>query len=193
MLLPDPDDGLLYVGCDESGRGSLISSVVAACVVWKSGEYDHLINDSKKMSPKLRKEIAEYIKENAIDYSIAFVDHNRIDEINILNATFEAMHKCLDNLNVNFDHIIVDGNKFNQYNDIPHTCIVQGDGTYISIAAASILAKVARDEYIMKIAKEYPEYGWETNMGYGTKEHINALEKHGPTPYHRKTFIKNII
>lgn len=192
MLESDPNDGQLYVGCDEAGRGSLISSVVAACVVWKPGEYDHLINDSKKLTSKMRKEMAAYIKDNAIDYAIAFVDEQRIDEVNILNASMEAMHKCLDQLTVNIDHILVDGNKFVQYKDKNHTCVVQGDGKYLSIAAASILAKVARDEYIGKLSQEYQEYGWDTNMGYGTKKHIMAIEKHGPTPYHRKTFIKNI-
>jgi ribonuclease HII len=166
MLLPNPDDNLLYASIDEAGRGSLVGCVVSACVIWQSTEYDH---------------------------SITFIDQQKIDEINILNATLESMHRSLDKLNVNIDHILVDGNKFNKYKEIPHTCIIQGDAKYISIAAASILAKVARDEYMVKLANEYPEYGWSTNMGYGTHDHIESLKKLGPTPYHRKTFIKNFI
>jgi ribonuclease HII len=193
MLLPNPDDNLLYASIDEAGRGSLVGCVVSACVIWQPTEYDHLINDSKKITPKLRRELSDYIKANAIDYSITFIDQQKIDEINILNATLESMHRSLDKLNVNIDHILVDGNKFNPYKEIPHTCIIQGDAKYISIAAASILAKVARDEYMIKLANEYPEYGWSTNMGYGTHDHIESLKKLGPTPYHRKTFIKNFI
>jgi ribonuclease HII len=182
----------LVASLDEVGRGSLAGPVVAACVVWKPGEFDHLIRDSKKLSAKRRLELVDYIKDNAIDYSIAFIDAARIDEVNILNATFEAMHQCLDQLNMEVDHIMVDGNSFRPYNDVPHTCIIGGDDKEVSIGAASILAKVARDEYMADHAKIFPEYGWEYNSGYGTKKHISALKEHGPTIMHRKSFLQKI-
>lgn len=192
MLLQNPDSDKLYASLDETGYGSLIGPVVVACVVWQPGEFDHLINDSKKLSPVLRKRLSEYIKENAIDHSITFIDQTKIDEVNILNANMMAMHECLDKLTLGYDHILVDGNRFRPYHDKPYTCVVKGDATYVSIAAASILAKVARDEYITKIAQEYPQYLWDQNMGYGTKQHIEAIQENGPTPYHRKSFLKNI-
>lgn len=192
MLSQNPDDSLLYASLDETGFGSLIGPVVVGCVVWQEGEYDHLINDSKKLSPVMRKKLSEYIKDNAIDYSITFIDQAKIDEVNILNANMAAMHECLDKLSVDFNHILVDGNRFRQYRQKPHTCVVKGDATYVSIAAASILAKVARDEYINTIAQDYPQYCWDQNMGYGTKQHINAILEHGPTPFHRQSFLKNI-
>lgn len=193
MLEQNPDDNILYASLDEVGRGPLAGPVVSACVIWKPGEDDHMINDSKKLSAKNRKLLDEYIKENAIDYSITFVDPKRIDEINILNATMEAMHLCLDKLNVDFDHILVDGDKFKKYNNKNHTCVIKGDATYVSIAAASIIAKVARDEYMNKISGEYPEYKWNSNVGYGSKEHIEVIRKKGATPYHRMSFLKNIL
>lgn len=187
MLLQNPDDGI-YVSIDECGRGSLASSVVVACVAWKEGDEDYLIKDSKKLTPNMRNILSDYIKDNAIDYSISFISNKRIDEVNILNATFEGMHECLDKLTIDYDHILIDGDKFKPYKYKPHTCIVRGDDTYTSIAAASILAKVARDEHMKEIAFEYPGYGWYTNMGYGTKEHIEAIKRLGITPYHRRTF-----
>jgi ribonuclease HII len=177
---------------DEVGRGSLAGPVVAACVVWKPGEYDYLIKDSKQLSAKKRSELVDYIKYNAIDYSVSFVDAPRIDEVNILNATFEAMHQCLDKLHMDVDGILVDGNCFRAYKDIPHTCIIGGDAKDVSIGAASILAKVSRDEYMMDASKIFPEYDWESNKGYGTKKHIAALEKHGPSILHRKSFLQKI-
>lgn len=193
MLSQNPDDSLLYASLDETGFGSLIGPVVVGCVVWQEGEYDHLINDSKKLSPVMRKKLSEYIKDNAIDYSITFIDQVKIDEINILNANMAAMHECLDKLSVDFNHILVDGNKFREYHEKPHTCIIKGDSKYVSIAAASIIAKVARDEYINTIAQEYPQYYWDQNMGYGTKQHIDAILENGATPYHRQSFLKNIL
>lgn len=183
---------MLVASLDEVGRGSLAGPVVAACVVWKSGEYDHLIRDSKKLSAKKRLELVDYIKYNAIDYSIAFIDAARIDEVNILNATYEAMHQCIDKLSMEVDHIIVDGNSFRPYQDVPHTCIIKGDAKEVSIGAASILAKVTRDEFMAEHATIFPEYGWDVNSGYGTKKHIIALQEHGPTIMHRKSFLQKI-
>ena len=191
MLSQNPNDNMLYASLDECGYGALMGPVVAACVVWKSGDLDHMINDSKQLSPIMRWTLSEYIKENAIDYSITFIDNNEIDKINILNANMKAMHECLDKLNTSIDSILVDGNRFKKYKDIPHTCVVKGDATYVSIAAASILAKVARDEYVKKLDEVHPEYHWKNNMGYGTKQHIDAINKYGKTPYHRSTFLKN--
>lgn len=189
MLMQNPEDGV-YASLDECGRGSLVSSVVVACVLWKEGENDHIIKDSKKLSPTMRLFLNDYIKDNAIDYSISFINHERIDEVNILNATMEGMHQCLDNIVVDYDHILVDGNIFKPYKYKPHTCIIKGDDTYTSIAAASIIAKVARDEHMKELAFEYPGYGWKTNMGYGTKQHMDAIKRIGLTPYHRKSFCK---
>lgn len=193
MLLQNPNEDKLYASLDEAGRGSFAGAVVAACVIWKPGPRDHLINDSKKLSSKMREELAEYIKENAIDYSIQFIDPKEIDRMNILNATMQAMHKCLDQLTVNIDHILVDGNFFKKYKDITYDCIIAGDAKYVSIAAASILAKEARDNYMKQMAFVYPKYHWEKNMGYGTKEHRDALLAHGYCPLHRLSFIKNWI
>lgn len=190
MLSQNPNDNMLYASLDECGYGSLMGPVVAACVVWKPGEMDHMIKDSKQLSPIMRWTLYEYIKENSIDYSISFIDNNEIDKINILNANMNAMHECLDKLNTSIDSILVDGSRFKKYKDIPHTCVVKGDATYVSIAAASILAKVARDEYIKTLDNIHPEYNWKNNMGYGTKQHIDAINKYGTTPYHRLTFLK---
>jgi ribonuclease HII len=193
MLCQNPNENILYASLDEVGRGSLAGSVVAACVIWKPGPKDDMINDSKKLSKKKRQELAEYIMENAIDYSICFVDNERIDRVNILNSTMEAMHSCLDTLKVDFDEVLVDGNYFRKYKDKKHTCIVEGDAKYVSIAAASILAKEARDEYMKDLSLQYPVYKWDKNAGYGTREHILAIIEHGATPYHRKTFLKSYI
>lgn len=196
MLKNNPSTDHIYVGIDEVGRGCLSGPVVAAAVIWNPDLIDSRlenIRDSKKINKQNRELLSDFIKENAIDYSIAFIDNKIIDEINILNATFMAMHKALDELTVDFDHILVDGNRFNKYKDKDHTCFVKGDNTYLSIAAASIIAKVARDEYMTKLSSEYPDYKWDKNMGYGTKDHINAIKTHGLTSYHRTTFVKNII
>ena len=191
MLLQNPNDNLLYASLDECGYGALMGPVVTACVVWKPGDLDHMINDSKQLSPIMRWTLSEYIKENAIDYSITFIDNTVIDSINVLNANMKAMHKCLDKLNICIDSILVDGHRFKQYKNIPHTCVVKGDATYVSIAAASILAKVARDEYIKTLHEKHPQYNWDQNMGYGTKQHIYAINKHGPSTLHRLTFLRN--
>lgn len=186
-------EGALEVGVDEVGRGCLAGPVVAAAVVWpieKAGILDHKIRDSKKVPAVQRKILAAYIKDNALDWSVSFVDNCVIDDVNILNATYMAMHSALDGMAVPFDHILVDGNRFKVYKDIPHTCVVKGDATYISIAAASILAKEARDKYMVGLAKEekYKGYGWEKNVGYGTPDHLEAMKALGLSDMHRVSF-----
>jgi len=191
-LLRFQEQGAMECGLDECGRGSLAGPVVAAAVVWteEEGELDHHIRDSKKLNSRQREEMAAYIKDQAIDWSIQFIDHETIDNINILQATMKAMHKCLDEIRVPFESILVDGDKFQSYNGIPHTCVVKGDDTYMSIAAASILAKTARDAYMQEMHKKYSVYKWNSNVGYGTLEHMKAIETHGLSPLHRKTFCK---
>jgi ribonuclease HII len=186
-------EGTIECGIDECGRGAYAGPVVAAAVIWPAepvSYYDKYIRDSKKLSFKKRKEVAEYIRSNAIDYSVQFIDNNEIDKVNILQATFNAMHKCLDALSFPFEHILVDGDKFRIYQNIPHNCVIKGDDKYINIAAASIIAKVARDEYMIQLSKKtaYENYGWDTNMGYGTAEHRNAISVHGLTDMHRTSF-----
>jgi ribonuclease HII len=194
MLQKNPQNDKLYASIDEVGRGAIAGPVVAACVIWPpdTEEYDYMIKDSKKCTPTQRKFLDSYIKTRAIDYSISFISNERIDEINILNATMEAMHECLNNLKVKVDHILVDGNYFKKYENIPYTCCIKGDSTYISIAAASIIAKEARDNYMSEIAKDFPKYKWENNKGYGSSDHMSTVIKYGTTPLHRITFLKNI-
>lgn len=188
-------DGRLEAGVDECGRGCLAGPVVAAAVVWPNdyGEFDHMIKDSKKLSHQQRANLIGYIKDRALDWSIAFVDAKEVDRINILRATFKAMHGALDQLTVPFECVLVDGNRFDGYRDISHECIEKGDNTYISIAAASILAKEARDKYMRTQAEKYDvSYGWKKNVGYGTAEHIAAIGKLGLTDMHRVTFCKSV-
>lgn len=177
-------------GIDECGRGSVAGPVVAAAVIWPHDGVDgeDRIRDSKKLTAKKREELAEFIKMNAIEWSISYVDNQRIDDINILCATHEAMHSCVHQLEYPIDCILVDGNSFPSYPGIPHACIIKGDDTYISIAAASIIAKVAHDEHMVQLHTEFPVYEWISNMGYGTKAHIKAIQTHGVSPYHRVTF-----
>ncbi len=183
----------IEVGIDEAGRGCYAGPVVAAAVIWSNevvGELDGYIKDSKKLSATKRYQLAEYIRENAVDWSVTFVNNHVIDQKNILNATYQAMHESLDKLIVPFDHIIVDGNRFKKYKNIDHTCIIKGDDKYISIAAASILAKESRDEYMKQLANydEYKIYKWHKNFGYGTQEHRDAITIFGLTDMHRKSF-----
>lgn len=184
----------LECGVDEVGRGALCGPVVAAAVVWHPeyqetwADFIHDIKDSKLLSPIRRKQLAELIKQHALDWSVSFIDNNVIDEKNILQATYDAMHHAIQQLQVPLDHILVDGNRFRPFPNIPHTCVVKGDNAYVSIAAASILAKVARDELMLELAKEYPVYGWDKNMGYGTKAHMEAIANHQPCEYHRMSF-----
>ena len=178
----------LECGCDEAGRGCLAGPVTAAAVIFKKDFFDELINDSKILNSTKRTHLKELIKENALTYNIAFLDAEKIDEINILNASILAMHHAIDKLTQQPEFIIIDGNRFKPYQDIPYECVVKGDSKYLSIAAASILAKTARDEYMEKIHEEFPMYNWKKNKGYPTKEHREAIRKYGITPYHRKTF-----
>jgi ribonuclease HII len=191
MLGNNPNNESIFVGIDCVGEGSLCGPVVAAVVIWNPNLEDEnlqFIRDSKKLSKKKRELLADFIKENAIDYSITFIDNETIDKYNILNATHMAMHKALSILEVDFDHILVDGNRFPKYKNKDHTCVIHGDNIYLIIAAASILAKTARDEYMSNLSKMYTKYNWNTNMGYGTKKHIEAIKLHGLTKYHRISF-----
>lgn len=176
------------IGCDEAGRGCLSGPVIAAAVILGDKFENNIINDSKQLSEKKRNLLRSFIEKNALYWAIGVVSPKEIDEINILNASFLAMHRAIDQLDCPKDLIIVDGNRFNAYHDIPHECIVKGDSKYMNIAAASILAKTYRDEYMVKIDKEFPEYNWKKNKGYPTKEHRTAIKEYGATIYHRKTF-----
>jgi len=178
----------IVAGCDEAGRGCLAGPVFAASVVLAKDFYHPDLDDSKKMTAQTRKLLRKYIEEHAIYWSVAKVSPKEIDKINILNASFKAMHKSLSKLNVVPDHILVDGNRFNAYKAIQHSCIIKGDGKYLSIAAASVLAKEYRDDYMKKRAKKFPVYLWENNKGYPTEHHRSAIMEHGITEYHRKSF-----
>jgi ribonuclease HII len=182
--------GRREAGCDEAGRGCLAGPVYAAAVILSETFFHPQLNDSKQVSEPLRKTLRRYIEENAISYAVAFADNKEIDKINILNASILAMHRALDALSVEPEYILIDGNRFLPYKNIPHKCIVRGDSTYAAIAAASILAKTNRDEYMTKIAEEYPAYSWHENKGYPTKRHRQTIAKLGITPYHRKSFVK---
>lgn len=182
------DQLLPEAGCDEAGRGCLAGPVVAAAVILPDDFEHELLDDSKKLTEKQRDTLRVYIEQNALSYAVGFVSHQEIDEINILQASFLAMHRALDGLKTRPKHIIVDGNRFNKYQKIQHTCIVKGDSKFAAIAAASILAKTYRDEFMVKAAKKYPEYGWLTNKGYPTKAHREAIRQLGTTPIHRMTF-----
>jgi ribonuclease HII len=187
-LLNSWSNQYIEAGCDEVGRGCLCGPVVAAAVIIDHQFNHNLINDSKQLNFKTRIELDSYIKENVLDYSIAELSPEFIDEHNILNASIHAMHNALDQLKLKPELILVDGNKFHPYNYIPHQCIIKGDTKFLSIAAASILAKNYRDLLMIELHEEFPEYGWNKNMGYATKQHREALKKFGPTKYHRKSF-----
>lgn len=189
MLLPyfqSPD--ILECGCDEAGRGCLCGAVVAAAVILPKDFNNQLINDSKQLTEKKRKELRKIIEKEALAYAVSFVDNNEIDEINILKASFLAMTRATKQLKIIPELLLIDGNRFQTELNIPYKCIVKGDAKYQSIAAASILAKTYRDEYMETLAKEYPDYNWQKNKGYPTKEHREAIKQHGITPHHRKTF-----
>jgi ribonuclease HII len=175
-------------GCDEVGRGCLAGPVVAAAVILpKAFEHEYL-TDSKKLNQTKRKQLVKEIKKAAIAWEIGICDHEEIDTINILNASFLAMHKALDKLSVKPDFILVDGNKFKPYPEVEHACIIKGDSKYFSIAAASVLAKEYRDDLMRELAGKYPYYGWENNVGYPTKQHREGIREHGVSPFHRRTF-----
>ena len=187
-LLKKWTDHYIEAGCDEVGRGCLCGPVVAASVIIDENFNQNLVNDSKKLTFKSRMDLDGYIKDHVVAYSIAEVSPEVIDVHNILNASIMAMHYALDHLTVRPELILVDGNKFHPYQSIPHECIVKGDTKLLSIACASILAKNYRDRLMIALHKEFPEYGWATNMGYATKQHQEALNRFGPTIYHRKSF-----
>ena len=175
-------------GIDEAGRGSLAGPVTAAAVILGKDLKNKDLNDSKKLSPKKRLELKKYIEKNALAYSVAFVNSSQIDKNNILNSTFKAMHMSLKGLDIEPDFIIVDGNLFKPYKDLEYKCIIKGDQKYQNIAAASILAKTYRDEYMTNLHLKFPEYDWIKNKGYGTKYHLDMITKFGRTRYHRKSF-----
>lgn len=188
MLKSHYYESLIEAGCDEAGRGCLAGSVYAAAVILPPDYQNELLNDSKKLTAKKRYALREEIERDAIAWAVGIVTPEEIDKINILNASFLAMYRALDQLKVRPEAIIVDGNRFKPYQDLPSTTIVKGDGKYLSIAAASILAKTYRDDYMLSLAEEYPQYDWQSNMGYPTKKHRQAIREHGITPYHRKSY-----
>lgn len=188
MLKSHYYEGLIEAGCDEAGRGCLAGSVYAVAVILPPDYQNELLNDSKKLTAKKRYALREEIERDAIAWAVGIVTPEEIDKINILNASFLAMHRALDQLMVRPEAVIVDGNRFKPYQDLPSTTIVKGDGKFLSIAAASILAKTYRDDYMLSLAEEYPQYDWQSNMGYPTKKHRQAIREHGITPYHRKSY-----
>ena len=188
MLASPYYEGKVEAGCDEAGRGCLAGSVYAAAVIFPEDYQNDELNDSKQLTDKRRKLLREIIQRDAIAWAVGIVTPEEIDRINILNASILAMHRALDQLQVRPEAIIVDGNRFKPYQQLPHTTIVKGDGKYLSIAAASILAKTYRDDYMDELAKEYPQYDWLSNKGYPTKKHREAIRQYGITPYHRKSF-----
>ena len=188
MLKSHMNPGLIEAGCDEAGRGCLAGSVFAAAVILPEDYVNDGLNDSKQLSPRCRYELRREIERDALAWAVGVVTPEEIDEINILNASILAMHRALDQLKVRPEAIIVDGNRFKPYRFIPYSTVVKGDGKYLSIAAASILAKTYRDDYMDSLAEEFPQYGWTENKGYPTRAHREAIKKYGPTPYHRKSF-----
>jgi ribonuclease HII len=187
MLLPYYSD-FIEAGCDEAGRGPLAGPVFAAAVVLPRDFHNDLLNDSKQLSEKVRYDLRPIIERQAIDWAVVSVSAEEIDEINILNASITGMHRALDKLKMPPEFIIIDGNKFINYKNIPHKCFVKGDGRFASIAAASVLAKTYRDDFMREAALKYPHYGWDHNFGYPTAEHRKAIALYGPTPLHRKTY-----
>ena len=188
MLKSHYYSGLVEAGCDEAGRGCLAGSVFAAVVILPEDYVNDALNDSKQLSAGQRYALRAEIERDALAWAVGVVTPEEIDEINILNASILAMHRALDQLKVRPEAIIVDGNRFKPYRFIPYTTVVKGDGKYLSIAAASILAKTYRDDYMDRLAEEFPQYGWDGNKGYPTKAHREAIARYGVTPYHRKSF-----
>lgn len=178
----------IEAGCDEAGRGCLAGPVFAAAVILPEGFYHEKLNDSKQVNEEDRYELREFIEKHAISYQVASVDHEEIDRINILNASFKAMHLAIEKLQTKAKFLIIDGNRFTKYKRVPHQCIIKGDSEYASIAAASILAKTYRDDFMRNLHPDFPQYKWITNKGYGTAEHRKAIEEFGLTPYHRRSF-----
>jgi len=188
MLKSSYTNNLVEAGCDEAGRGCLAGPVFAAAVILPADFAHPGLNDSKQLSASSRESLRQTIENDALAWAVAMVDNHEIDQINILKASILAMHKALDQLLTRPQLILVDGNRFKAYQDIPHECIVKGDSKYMSIAAASILAKTYRDDYMLKLHETYPHFGWDRNKGYPTLEHRKAILNLGPTPFHRETF-----
>ena len=188
MLLPYLNKGLIEAGCDEAGRGCLAGAVYAAAVILPPDFQCELLNDSKQLTERQRYQLRPIIEQEAVAWAVGIVSPEEIDKINILNASFLAMHRAIDQLQVRPEHLLIDGNRFKKYRDLPHTTVVKGDGKYLSIAAASILAKTYRDDYMNRLHEEYPYYDWKGNKGYPTKKHREGIRLHGTTPYHRMSF-----
>lgn len=188
MLLPYLHENLIEAGCDEAGRGCLAGAVYAAVVILPKDFHNEQLNDSKQLTGRQRYALREVIEREAVAWAVGVVSPQEIDEINILNASILAMHRAVDQLQVRPQHLLVDGNRFKPYRDVPHTTVVKGDGKYLSIAAASILAKTYRDDYMEHLHGEFPQYGWDRNKGYPTRQHREAIARYGSTPYHRLTF-----
>lgn len=178
----------MEAGCDEAGRGCLAGPVVASAIILPADFSHPLLNDSKQLTKRQREQLRPLIEQEAVAWAVGWVSHTEIDALNILNASFLAMHRAIAQLHTTPDHLVIDGNRFKAYPSIGHTCVVQGDGKIVSVAAASILAKTHRDEAMADLHLRYPQYGWNQNKGYPTKIHREALLKHGPSPYHRVSF-----
>ena len=188
MLLPYLNKDVVEAGCDEAGRGCLAGAVYAAAVILPQDFHNELLNDSKQLTERQRYALREVIEREAIAWAVGTVSPQEIDKINILNASILAMHRAVDGLKVRPEALIIDGNRFKPYHNLPHTTVVKGDGKYLSIAAASILAKTYRDDYMNKLHEEYPHYDWKGNKGYPTTKHREGIRLHGTTPYHRMSF-----
>lgn len=187
-LLPHLQEGRIEAGCDEAGRGCLAGPVAAAAVILPTDFHNDLLNDSKKLTERQREKLRPIIEREALAWCVVMVSADEIDKINILNASITGMHRAVDGLSIRPEHLLIDGNKFRPYPGIDHTTVVKGDGKYMSIAAASILAKTHRDEYMMRISEQHPEYRWDKNKGYPTKDHREAILRHGICDHHRRTF-----
>lgn len=188
MLASHYYQGKIEAGCDEAGRGCLAGSVYAAAVIFPEDYQNEELNDSKQLTDRRRKQLREIIQRDAVAWAVGIVTPEEIDRINILNASILAMHRALDQLQVRPEAVIIDGNRFKPYQSLPYSTIVKGDGKYLSIAAASILAKTYRDDYMDRLAEEYPQYDWLSNKGYPTRKHREAIRQYGITPYHRRSF-----
>lgn len=187
-LLPYFQENQVEAGCDEAGRGCLAGPVFAAAVILPAGFENQLLNDSKQLTEKQRYQLRPVIEEQALAWAVVAVDNHEIDEVNILNASFLAMNRAVAQLKIKPEHLLIDGNRFRTQGDIPYTCMVKGDGRFYSIAAASVLAKTYRDDFMLRIHREFPNYDWDKNKGYPTKKHRAAIREHGPTKYHRMSF-----
>jgi len=192
MLLSGYNKNLIEAGCDEAGRGCIAGPVFAAAVILPPGFSHPELNDSKQLSRRVREELREIIEQEAVAYAVTRIDAPEIDEINILNASIKAMHLAVNNLIIKPDFLLIDGNRFKPYKDIPHKCFVKGDGRFLPIAAASVLAKTHRDEFMIKADETYPQYNWKNNKGYPTLQHKMAIQEYGLTPLHRRSFNYNL-